>query len=88
MSAATEKARLILSLRRSGVTDADVLSAIETLPRELFVPPALAGQAWDDRALRRDVGHFVAEADALWAMVKYTVSEAGKTGVELSGTGW
>ena len=37
--------------------------------------------AWEDRALRREVGHFAAELDAIWAMVKYTVSEAGKTGV-------
>ncbi len=37
--------------------------------------------AWDDRALRREVGHAAAELDALWAMVKHTVSEAGKTGV-------
>ena len=37
--------------------------------------------AWEDRALRREIGHFAAELDAIWAMVKYTVSEAGKTGV-------
>jgi alkylation response protein AidB-like acyl-CoA dehydrogenase len=37
--------------------------------------------AWEDRALRREVGHLAAELDAIWAMVKYTVSEAGKTGV-------
>jgi alkylation response protein AidB-like acyl-CoA dehydrogenase len=37
--------------------------------------------AWEDRALRREVGHAAAELDALWATVKYTVSEAGKTGV-------
>jgi alkylation response protein AidB-like acyl-CoA dehydrogenase len=37
--------------------------------------------AWDDRGLRREVGHMAAELDALWAMVKYTVSEVGKTGV-------
>ena len=37
--------------------------------------------AWDDRSLRRDVGHLAAELDAIWAMVKYTVCEAGKTGV-------
>jgi len=37
--------------------------------------------AWDDRALRREIGHMAAELDAIWAMVKYTVSEAGKTGV-------
>ncbi len=39
------------------------------------------GRAWDDAGLRREIGHMQAELDALWAMVKYSVSEAGKTGV-------
>ena len=33
------------------------------------------------RFAKSDVGRFIAEADALWAIVKYTVSEAGRTGV-------
>jgi alkylation response protein AidB-like acyl-CoA dehydrogenase len=37
--------------------------------------------AWEDRTLRREIGHIAAELDAIWAMVKYMVSEAGKTGV-------
>jgi alkylation response protein AidB-like acyl-CoA dehydrogenase len=37
--------------------------------------------AWDDRALRREVGHLQAELDALWAMVKLSVSETAKTGM-------
>ena len=37
--------------------------------------------AWDDAGLRREVGHAAAELDALWAMVRRTVSEAAKTGV-------
>jgi alkylation response protein AidB-like acyl-CoA dehydrogenase len=37
--------------------------------------------AWDDAALRREVGHLQAELDALWAMVKLSVSETAKTGV-------
>jgi hypothetical protein len=36
--------------------------------------------AWDDAALRREVGHLQAELDALWAMLKLSVSKAGKTG--------
>ena len=36
---------------------------------------------WDDVALRREVGHLSAELDALWAMVKLSVSRASKTGV-------
>jgi hypothetical protein len=37
--------------------------------------------AWDDRALRREIGHLQAELDALWAMLKLAISEAGETGV-------
>ena len=61
MSPATERARLILSLRRAGVTDANVLSAIETVPRDLFVPPELAGRAWDDRALPIECGQTISQ---------------------------
>ncbi|MDQ1696205.1 MAG: hypothetical protein QOJ03_1558 [Frankiaceae bacterium] len=39
------------------------------------------GAAWDDRGLRRDVGHLAAEFDALWALTKRGVSEASATGV-------
>jgi alkylation response protein AidB-like acyl-CoA dehydrogenase len=38
-------------------------------------------RAWDDGALRREVGHLAAELDALWAMVKLSVSRASHTGV-------
>jgi alkylation response protein AidB-like acyl-CoA dehydrogenase len=38
-------------------------------------------RAWDDRALRREVGHLQAELDALWAMLKLSISEASATGV-------
>jgi alkylation response protein AidB-like acyl-CoA dehydrogenase len=37
--------------------------------------------AWDDRSLRREIGHLSAEVDAVWAMVKLQVSELAKTGV-------
>lgn len=37
--------------------------------------------AWDDATLRRDIGHAWAELEALWAMVKMSVSEAQKTGM-------
>jgi alkylation response protein AidB-like acyl-CoA dehydrogenase len=37
--------------------------------------------AWDDAALRREIGHLSAELDALWAMVKLSVCESTKTGV-------
>ncbi|MBW2383554.1 MAG: acyl-CoA dehydrogenase family protein [Deltaproteobacteria bacterium] len=37
--------------------------------------------AWDDAALRREIGHMQAESDALWAMVKLSVSQANESGV-------
>ena len=37
--------------------------------------------AWEDAGLRRELGHLAAELDALWAMVKFSVCEAAKTGV-------
>ncbi|CAK0742548.1 L-isoaspartate protein carboxylmethyltransferase type II [Azospirillaceae bacterium] len=55
MSIDARKIRLIMSLRRSGVTDMTVLSALERIPRELFVPEAFADQAYEDMAL--PIGH-------------------------------
>ncbi len=37
--------------------------------------------AWEDKALRREVGHLAAEVDSLWAWIKAQVSETAKTGV-------
>ncbi len=38
-------------------------------------------RAWDDAGLRREIGHIAAELDALWAMVKLSVSKSTRTGV-------
>ena len=37
------KIRLIMGLRRAGVTETHVLSAIERVPREAFLPPLFHG---------------------------------------------
>ncbi|NUU21275.1 MAG: acyl-CoA dehydrogenase, partial [Streptomycetaceae bacterium] len=37
--------------------------------------------AWDDIALRRELGHLTAEFEALWALTKWNVSEASRSGV-------
>src|SRR5690349_19468917 len=44
-----------MSLRRSGITDAKVMGALERVPREKFVPDAFQDRAWDDTAL--PIGH-------------------------------
>lgn len=47
--------RLLMVLRRNGVTDTKVLSAIERMPREYFVPDNFHDKAYDDTAL--PIGH-------------------------------
>ena len=46
-----EKAQLIMTLRGMGIVDADVLSAIEQVPREMFVARALQAHAYKNASL-------------------------------------
>jgi protein-L-isoaspartate(D-aspartate) O-methyltransferase len=61
LTAAARKIRLLMLLRRSGVTDTSVLGAIERVPRELFVPPAFTDQAYEDRALPIGMGQTISQ---------------------------
>lgn len=45
------KMELILSLRRAGVTDRDVVSAMERTPREIFVPEVFRDHSYEDITL-------------------------------------
>ena len=45
------KIRLILELRESGISNAEVLSAIEKIPREKFISEAYRNQAYENIAL-------------------------------------
>ena len=45
------KIRLILELRESGISDSNVLSAIEKIPRENFVPKVFRNQSYENIAL-------------------------------------
>lgn len=51
MGDADRKIRLIMELRREGINDAAVLGAIEKVPREKFIDPALRDQAYDNMPL-------------------------------------
>jgi len=53
--------RLLMALRQAGVTDTTVLSAIERIPRELFVPDAFQDQAWENTALPIDLGQTISQ---------------------------
>lgn len=55
MTLEAHKIRLVMELRQQGITDRNVLSAIERTPRELFVPPSFRDQAYENTAL--PIGH-------------------------------
>jgi protein-L-isoaspartate(D-aspartate) O-methyltransferase len=53
--------QLLMELRRQGITDTDVLSALETTPRELFVPDVFRDRAYDNVALPIDAGQTISQ---------------------------
>ena len=53
--------RLILSLRRQGVTDARVLKAMESIDRAVFVHEKFLDQAWEDQALPIDCAQTISQ---------------------------
>lgn len=56
-----DRIRLIMKLRNAGITDTKVLAAMETVPRDFFVPPAVQSQAWDDIALPIGQGQTISQ---------------------------
>lgn len=55
------RARLVLDLRGDGIADDRVLAAVETVPREMFVPRAFQHQAWENVALPIDCGQTISQ---------------------------
>ncbi len=62
------KARLVLALRKAGVTDPTVLAAIEATPRDLFVEPTFQDRAWDDTPLPINCGQTISQPFVVGAM--------------------
>ncbi len=57
----TRRARLILGLRSQGVTDPNVLGALEQTPRDLFVPDLFQDRTWEDSALPIACGQTISQ---------------------------
>ena len=51
MTGESRKIRMVMALRRAGVTDTRVLAAMERTPREVFVPMPFRDKAYEDVAL-------------------------------------
>ncbi len=71
-STAADKIKLIMQLRNSGVRDNRVLSAIEQVPREMFVSDSFRGHAYDDMALPIERGQTISQPTVVawmtWAL--------------------
>ena len=61
MSFEANKIRLIMELRREGISDRNVLSAIERIPREVFVPEPFRERAYDNTALPISQGQTISQ---------------------------
>ena len=61
MTDAQDQIGLIMQLRRRGIRDANVLRAIETIPREMFVDEAFSEHAYQDIALPIECGQTISQ---------------------------
>lgn len=73
-----------LRFERGTAFTSDVVSCL-VLTQQLAVAARTVTRggatAWDDRGLRRDIGHLVADFEALWALALRNVSEATRDGL-------
>ena len=56
-----KRRRLVEELRQKGITDEEVLRAINTVPRHLFMDPAFLNHAYIDKAFPIDLGQTISQ---------------------------
>ncbi|HEX4578997.1 MAG TPA: protein-L-isoaspartate(D-aspartate) O-methyltransferase [Candidatus Dormibacteraeota bacterium] len=65
-----EVGEMLDTLRRGGIHDGRVLDAMAAVPRELFVPSSLMGEAYADKALAIECGQSISQPLMVAAMVQ------------------
>lgn len=86
MSLHARKIRLIMNLRRAGITDTRVLAALERIPREDFVLPHFHDQAYEDQALPIAQGQTISQPQIVALMTEALQVEKSHKVLEI-GTG-
>ena len=86
MTVEARKIRLIMKLRKSGITDTAVLAAIERIPRETFIPRMFHDQAYEDIALPIGLGQTISQPLVV-AMMSQALRVNDRTKVLEIGTG-
>ena len=75
-----------MELRKCGVSDTNVLTAIEKVPREHFVPEAFKARAYDNIALPIDASQTISQPQVVAEMTTALELEYGHKVLEV-GTG-
>ena len=65
-----KKARFVMMLRSSGITDHKVLSALETVPRPVFIPRNFLDKSYEDVALPIARGQTISKPSVVAAMTQ------------------
>lgn len=79
-------ASLALRLRGEGISDIDLLTAVEQTPRSKFVPPQFIEQAYSSRSIPIDCGSFMEGADLAVKLIERLQVKPGQRVLEI-GTG-
>ncbi len=79
-------AALVLRLRAEGISDLDLLTAVEQTPRSAFVPPQFIEQAYSSRSIPIDCGSFMEGADLALRLLDRLHVKPGQRVLEI-GTG-
>jgi len=69
MSKITDTARLLLTVRKVGITDQRILAAFEAIPRDLFLPKIFRDQAYDDSSVPIACGQTVSSPSLVAFMI-------------------
>ena len=83
---ASRKIRLIMELRRAGIADTEVLSAIERIPREAFTPDSFRHQAYENVAIPIGQGQTLSQPQVV-ALMTQSLGASRRTKVLEVGTG-
>jgi len=86
MTLPSRKIRLVMQLRSAGIADTGVLSAIERIPREAFVPASFQDQAYENRALPIGQGQTLSQPQVV-AVMTQALAASRRTKVLEIGTG-
>src|SRR5215211_6917254 len=89
MGAVSDPEHLVRVITAAGVSDARVLDAVRAVPRAGFVPPHLAGRAYQDEPLTIPRGQVTTQPSLVARMVEALGLEGSERVLEVgAGYGW